>query len=204
MCSENLRPPFQPRPANLMRPAAVVKLVYTRRSGRRALTGVEVRVLSAALEPVHSERTLRSALELGQIGPDRLERDRDRPVTRHPRSKTGWGSGNSFPFTPASTSLNRLGHLGCGEKSTNSGLFSPRLRRLDPTGFRRGRFADRVTTSPVPRPHERPRNGCGRRASASRMRGGSGRCPGTERGLQRARPRWRGRATPRGPRARAA
>jgi hypothetical protein len=29
-------------------PAAVVKLVYTRRSGRRALTGVEVRILSAA------------------------------------------------------------------------------------------------------------------------------------------------------------
>jgi hypothetical protein len=32
-------------------PAAVVKLVYTRRSGRRALTGVEVRILSAALTP---------------------------------------------------------------------------------------------------------------------------------------------------------
>jgi hypothetical protein len=50
VCSTFFRHPPQPRPANLMRPAAVVKLVYTRRSGRRALTGVEVRVLSAASE----------------------------------------------------------------------------------------------------------------------------------------------------------
>jgi hypothetical protein len=38
----------RPKVANFNAPAAVVKLVYTRRSGRRALTGVEVRILSAA------------------------------------------------------------------------------------------------------------------------------------------------------------
>jgi hypothetical protein len=57
------------RHANLERPAAVVKLANTRRSGRRALTGLEVRVLSAAsVSQVHSGRTVRAALELAQLG----------------------------------------------------------------------------------------------------------------------------------------
>jgi hypothetical protein len=44
--------------------AAVVKLVYTRRSGRRALTGVEVRLLSAALCPTVA-RTRRPSRPVG-------------------------------------------------------------------------------------------------------------------------------------------
>ena len=54
ICSGRESDGKEPKPAmkiaNFSVPAAVVKLVYTRRSGRRALTGVEVRILSAALE----------------------------------------------------------------------------------------------------------------------------------------------------------
>ncbi len=54
------------RPANLGLPAAVVKLVYTRRSGRRALTGVEVRVLSAASK-CYVHTTARSSPDRGGL-----------------------------------------------------------------------------------------------------------------------------------------
>ena len=54
--------------ANVTEPAAVVKLANTRRSGRRALTGLEVRVLSAASSFGARSGYVDAALKLAEHG----------------------------------------------------------------------------------------------------------------------------------------
>ncbi len=97
-------PPTPAAIANVTEPAAVVKLVYTRRSGRRALTGVEVRVLSAASEmQMHSPATVGVALKLSEHRANAAEIARRLGI---PRSTVREWLAGAAPRMPASSTAN--------------------------------------------------------------------------------------------------
>ena len=205
MCSYGTEPRRRRRPATLGLPAAVVKLVYTRRSGRRALTGVEVRVLSAASEcQVHSESTVRAALDLADAHANVSEALKRLGIPRRTASDGLRGA------VLHSTDVD----AGCTHDATGLSrdyVYLLRLylrRRRDPRRVHRAEAMTRVTTltpscpharptttpataSPSPPRHARPPPGCGHRASASPTRGGCGRFLARDRGRRRDRRPWR-------------